>query len=73
MANNDYSSINILLLTVCYLSALFLVHKIVDHKIVDQPNLIENSVTFWSPSLRPSRFIQVWVDCQMWYCLNNKL
>ena len=29
MANNGYSSINILLLTLCYLSALFLVHKIV--------------------------------------------
>ena len=29
MVNNGYSSINILLLTLCYLSALFLVHKIV--------------------------------------------
>ena len=40
MANNDYSSINILLLTACYLSALFLVHKIVDHKNMYQLALI---------------------------------
>ena len=46
MANNDCSSINILLLTLCYLSELFLVHKIVDHKIVDQPSLIDYLVAF---------------------------
>ena len=44
--NKGCTQINILLLALCYLSALFLVHIIVDHKIVDQPNLIENSVAF---------------------------
>ena len=40
MPNKVCTSINILLFTLCYLSALFLVHKIVDHKNVYQLTLI---------------------------------
>ena len=56
MANNDYSSINILLLTVCYLSALFLVHKIVVHKNMYQLALIFFD-RIWS---RSSEFGRIW-------------
>ena len=48
MPNKVCTSINILLFTLCYLSALFLVHKIVDHKIVDQYKLIDYLVAFGS-------------------------
>ena len=50
MVNNGYSSINILLLTLCYLSALFLVHK-----IVYQLALILFG-RFWSRSSKFGRF-----------------
>ena len=43
MPNNGCPSINNLLLTLCYLSALFIVHIIVDHKIVDLPKLIDKT------------------------------
>ena len=45
MSNKGCTPINILLLTLCYLSALFLVHK-----IVDQFNLIDYLVAFGEPS-----------------------
>ena len=49
MANNGCSSINILLLTLCYLSARYLVHKIVVH-IIARRRIILYLANIWQTS-----------------------